>query len=69
MSDDRDGALTGRCTCGALRYRMTSKPLFFTASKQPWVVIPSGAAAVQAYYKAGKHWPADSLARWKALRG
>jgi hypothetical protein len=160
MSDDRDRALTGRCTCGALRYRMTSKPLFvhcchcrwcqretgasfalnalietdrvellsgqpevvntpslsgkgqrisrcptcrvavwsnyggsgdavrfirvgtldepdrlppdihiFTASKQPWVVIPPGAAAVQAYYKAGKHWPADSLARWKALRG
>jgi len=41
----------------------------FTASKQPWVMLPAGAAAVPEYYKASEHWPAESLARRKALRG
>jgi hypothetical protein len=39
----------------------------FTASKQPWVVIPPGAAAVPEYYDRKAHWPADSLARRDAL--
>jgi hypothetical protein len=40
----------------------------FTASKQPWVVIPSGAVAVPAYYDRQQFWPAASLERWAALR-
>jgi len=40
----------------------------FTASKQPWVVIPEGHTAVPEYYDAKQHWPADSLERRKALR-
>ena len=40
----------------------------FTASKQPWVVLPPGAPAVEEYYDREKYWPAASLARWKALR-
>lgn len=39
----------------------------FTASKQPWVVLPSGTPAVEEYYKASELWPADSLARRAAL--
>jgi len=39
----------------------------FTASKQPWVVIPAGAAAVPEYYDREQHWPSDSLARRQAL--
>jgi hypothetical protein len=39
----------------------------FTASKQPWVVIPAGAAAVPEYYERETYWPADSLARRQAL--
>lgn len=39
----------------------------FTASKQPWVVIPPGAVAVPAYYARDRYWPADSLARREAL--
>ena len=39
----------------------------FTASKQPWVVLPPGAAAVEEYYPASKHWPAESLERRAAL--
>ena len=35
----------------------------FTASKQPWVVIPSDAHAVPEYYEREKYWPAESLAR------
>ena len=40
----------------------------FTASKQPWVVIPEGHAAVPEYYDAQQHWPAESLERRKVLR-
>ena len=39
----------------------------FTASRQPWVVIPAGAAAVPAYYDREQHWPPDSLARRQVL--
>jgi hypothetical protein len=39
----------------------------FTASRQPWVVIPPGHDAVPEYYDRDKHWPAESLARREAL--
>ena len=39
----------------------------FTASKQPWVVIPPGMPAVPEYYKSADYWPAGSLERRKAL--
>jgi hypothetical protein len=39
----------------------------FTASKQPWVVLPSGTPAVAEYYKAADLWPKESLERRKAL--
>ncbi len=41
----------------------------FTASKQPWVVLPEGVPAVPEYYDAKQLWPAESLERRKALRG
>jgi len=41
----------------------------YTASRQPWVVIPEGAVAVPEYYSPRDHWPAESQARWKAARG
>jgi hypothetical protein len=41
----------------------------YTASKQPWVMIPPGVPALPEYYSKGDHWPAASLARWKALKG
>jgi hypothetical protein len=41
----------------------------YTASKQPWVVIPPGVPAVPEYYRIRDHWPAASLARRKALKG
>jgi len=40
----------------------------FTASKQPWVVIPPGHTAVTEYYDPKVHWPPDSLARRQAVR-
>ncbi len=40
----------------------------FTASKQPWVVIPEGHIAVPEYYDARQHWPAESLERRQVLR-
>jgi hypothetical protein len=39
----------------------------FTSSKQPWVVLPERTPAVSEYYEREKHWPADSLARWRAI--
>jgi hypothetical protein len=159
MSSRDDGPLEGGCTCGAIRYRMTSGPMFvhcchcrwcqretgtafalnalieadrvillngtpdvvntpsnsgkgqkiarcptcrialwsnyagagaavrfvrvgtldqpdrlppdihiFTASKQPWVVLPPNSVAVEEFYSFKEQWPADSLARWRALR-
>jgi hypothetical protein len=41
----------------------------FTASKQPWIVLPESTPAVEAYYDRAKHWPAESLARREALLG
>jgi hypothetical protein len=39
----------------------------FTASKQPWVVLPPGTPAVEAYYDREQLWPAESLQRRAAL--
>lgn len=41
----------------------------YTASKQPWVIIPPGAAAVPEYYARRDYWPAESLERFERLRG
>jgi hypothetical protein len=35
----------------------------FTASKQPWVILPEGVPAVVEYYDRDRYWPAESLAR------
>jgi hypothetical protein len=40
----------------------------FTASKQPWVVLPPGARAVPEYYDHETVWAAQSLARRAALQ-
>jgi hypothetical protein len=158
MSSNDAFSLEGKCTCGAVRYRMTSKPLFvhcchcrwcqretgasfalnamieadrvvllkgepevvntpsnsgkgqkisrcpvcrvalwsnyagagdavrfvrvgtledpdrlppdihiFTASKQPWVVLPPGMPAVAEYYDRERYWPKESLERRRVL--
>jgi len=40
----------------------------FTASKQPWVVLPPDTPAANEYYKASELWPKESLERRAALR-
>jgi len=40
----------------------------FTSSKQPWVVIPPGMAAVPEYYDLKDYWPPESLERRRVLR-
>ena len=40
----------------------------FTASKQPWVVLPPGIPAVPEYYDRERYWPEASLERRQALR-
>jgi hypothetical protein len=39
----------------------------FTASKQPWVVLPPGIPAVAEYYRASDLWPKESLERRAVL--
>jgi hypothetical protein len=39
----------------------------FTASKQPWVVLPPGTLAVPEFYKASELWSKESLERRVAL--
>jgi hypothetical protein len=39
----------------------------FTASKQPWVVLPPQIPAEAEYYRTSERWPAESLERRAAL--
>jgi hypothetical protein len=39
----------------------------FTDAKQAWVIIPSNIPAVPEYYEREQYWPAESLARGRAL--
>ena len=39
----------------------------FTASKQPWVVLPAGVPAVAEFYEIERHWSAESLERRAAF--
>jgi hypothetical protein len=39
----------------------------FTASKQPWVILPPGTPAVAEYYDRDCYWPEESLERRRAL--
>ena len=41
----------------------------YTRSKLPWVALPEGVPAFAAYYDSKKLWPAESLARRRALFG
>lgn len=40
----------------------------FTASKQPWVVLPAGVPSVPEYYDRRQYWPPESIARREVLR-
>ncbi len=41
----------------------------YTRSKLPWVALPAEVPAVEAYYNSKTMWPAESLARRKAIFG
>lgn len=41
----------------------------FTASKQPWVILPPATPAFAEFYRREELWPAESLARRRALTG
>jgi hypothetical protein len=41
----------------------------YTRSKLPWVALPAGVPAFEAYYDSSKLWPAESLERRKVLFG
>lgn len=47
--------------------RMPPDIHIFTASKQPWVVLPPGTPAVEEYYDRQRYWPRESLERREAL--
>ena len=41
----------------------------FTASKQPWIVLPPDVPAVEELYNPKDYWPEESLERYRELRG
>jgi hypothetical protein len=41
----------------------------YTRSKLPWIALPAGVPAFEAYYSAREVWPAESLDRRKAALG
>jgi hypothetical protein len=41
----------------------------FTSTRQPWVSLPADKPAVAEYYDRNRYWPAESLARRRALFG
>jgi hypothetical protein len=48
--------------------RMPPDIHIYTASKQPWVVIPENAASVREYYRASEVWPTASRERYRAAK-
>ncbi|GAB3387443.1 GFA family protein [Lysobacter fragariae] len=40
----------------------------YTASKQPWVVLPEGAAVFAEFYDPRAQWPAESMQRYRAAK-
>ena len=40
----------------------------YTMSKQPWLLLPPDTPAVEEFYSRSKYWPAESIARLKALK-
>lgn len=46
--------------------RLTPDVHIYTASKQPWVVLPPGTPAFKEYYDRNELWPEESLARRRA---
>ena len=44
MTSENDGGLTGGCTCGAVRYRLTSAPMFVHCCHCRWCQRETGAA-------------------------
>ena len=41
----------------------------YTSTKLPWVVLPEGKPVMEEFYRPSEQWPAESLQRFKALRG
>lgn len=39
----------------------------FTESKQPWVILPDGAATVLQYYQRSQYWPVESVERYRKV--
>ncbi len=59
MSAPREGG----CSCGAVRYRLASEPMFVHC----WVTLPGSAPAFDVYYDSKKLWPPESLERLDAV--
>ena len=55
MTDEGDFSLQGGCTCGAVRYRITTRPMFVHCCHCRWCQRETGAAfALNAMIEAGR---------------
>jgi hypothetical protein len=48
-------------------WRLPPSIHIYTASKQPWVILPPDVPAEAEYYRASERWPAESLERRRVL--
>ena len=76
-------AREGGCSCGAVRYRLASDPLFthcchclncqrqtgsgFAINVLSWIALPDSVPAFEVYYDRHDLWPAASLERLDAI--
>lgn len=51
------------------RHELSPDAHIFVRSKVPWLTLPADARAFDAFYELEREWPAESLARRKALLG
>ncbi len=63
MSVPREGG----CACGAVRYRLTSDPLFTHCCHCLNCQRQTGSAAFEVYYDMKALWPAASVERLEAI--
>ena len=47
--------------------RMPPDIHIFTASKQPWVILPEGVPVMRGFYDRARHWPKESIERRNAV--
>src|SRR6266516_1935010 len=69
IETDRIALLSGSPEAAAVPTDSGRPHHIYTRTKLPWVALPAGVPAFEAYYDSSKLWPAASLERRRAILG